>query len=222
MDYVSISGVVSCLSCPVRYYLEKNSEDRTESPGYTIAKQISYHLGRELCEDEIWDEIMLVNPEINEEEYYPVFLEWLGNCRKNSWPLPRETDVEVRSEKLGVKGRIDLVYSSDPKVGIVRTGNAPENGIYKSDRVRAALLAICASGLPGIDADEVMLHYIPEGITRICRPVPADRRNAIRALATAKKIEIGYIPEKPKHSPCENCYMKDSCESEPVKVSDLF
>lgn len=222
MDFVTISGVVSCHSCPVRYYLEKNRELQSERAEYTISKQISYHLGRDLCEEEIWEEIKLVNPVVD-EDHYSLFSEWLEKCRESPWPVALETDVEVRSHKLGVVGRIDCLYRSEPRIGIVRTNAAPETGIYKSDRVRAAILSISAGENLGYDIEEIALLYIPDGVSRTCRPSPADRRAAIRALAHAKKIDRGLIPEKKSTERCKYCYLKDYClPGGPKILSDIL
>ena len=221
MDFVTISGIVSCHLCPVRYYLEKSREYGSERPEYTISKQISYRLGRELSGDEIWDEIQLVNPDVGNDNY-PLFLEWLDNCKNSEWPVPVETDISVKSNRLGVVGRIDCIYEEDPKIGIIRASPAPETGIYKSDRIRSAMAAICAEETFGYDIEEAALLYVPDGKMKICRPSPADRRAGLRALSVAKKIDRGYIPEKKKSDRCEYCYLKDYCESEPKKLSDLL
>ncbi|MBN1431522.1 MAG: hypothetical protein JW931_01985 [Methanomicrobiaceae archaeon] len=221
MDFVTISGVVLCHSCPVRYYLETRREFEQERIEYTIAKQISYHLGRDLCNDEIWDEIRLINPNISEEDY-PLFENWLEKCRDCSWPVSIESDVEIRSNKLGVIGRIDNLFESEPNIGIIRAGCAPEKGIYKSDRIRCALVSICAAETLKIKGEEILLQYIPDGVTKVCKPSPADRRTAIRALSYAKKIDRGYIPEKKNTERCNTCYLKDYCLTKPKKISDLI
>lgn len=221
MDFITISGIVSCHFCPVRYYLEKNREHGYENPEYTISKQISYRLGRELCEEEIWDEIRLVNPEVT-DDYYPFFLERLKKCKKLQWPLPVESDLSIRSDKLGIIGKSDFLYEKEPHIGIVRTAPAPENGIYKSDRIRAAMTAISAAETLGYAVKEPALLYIHDGVYKTCRPSPADRRAGLRALSAAKKIDRGYIPEKQKTDRCEYCYLKDYCQSEPKTLSDFL
>jgi len=221
MDFVTISGVVSCHSCPVRYYLEKNRDIQPERIEYTISKQISYHLGRELCDDEIWEEIKLINPQVD-EDCNSLFLEWLDVCRRYSWPAASEHDVLIRSLKLGVTGRIDCLYRDDDAIGIVRTTETPETGIYKSDRIRAAMASICAEETLGFLPREVRLLYIPGGTMKTCKPSPADRRGAIRALAAAKRIDHGYIPEKKENDRCKFCYLKDYCISGPEKLSDII
>lgn len=221
MDYVSISGVVSCHSCPLRYYLERSLSDSEESPEYTMAKQISYHLGSELIEDEIWEEIKVINPEIG-DDFLPILKEWLDACRKTRWPAHHETDLPIKSYKLGISGRMDMFFESDPKPGIVRAAPAPDTGFYGSDRIRSAMVAICAGETLGEKIDEVQLLYIPSGTARTFRPGPAERRAALRALSYAKKIDRGYVPKKPKDPPCEYCRLRDSCSPEPQNLSEVF
>ena len=221
MDFVTISGIVSCNFCPVRYYLEKSRDYGSEKPEYTISKQISYRFGRELCEDEIWDEILIVNPDVGDDSY-PQFQEWLDKCRNSEWPVPAETDISVRSNRLGIVGKIDCLYEEEPKIGIVRASPAPETGIYKSDRIRSAMAAICAGETFGYGIEEAALLYVPDGKMKICRPSPSDRRAGLRALSVAKKIDWGYIPEKKNTDRCEYCYLKDYCDSEPKRLSELL
>lgn len=221
MDFITISGVVSCHFCPVRYYLEKNRESGSENPEYTISKQISYRLGRELCEEELWDEIRLVNPDVS-DEHYPFFLERLEKCKNSLWPAPAESDLSIRSNKLGIIGKLDFLYETEPRIGIVRTSPAPENGIYKSDRIRAAISAICAAETLGYDIKDTALLYVHDGVLKTCCPSPADRRAGLRSLSIAKKIDRGHIPEKKNSDRCEYCYLKDYCQAEPKKLSDFL
>lgn len=221
MKSLSISSVVSCHICPVRFMLEQNIKNNCESENYTLAKQISYHLGEELMPGEIWDEIMLINPEISSESN-ELFNSWISKCILSSWPRASQNDIRVSSEKLGIYGTIDRFFDSKPHIGLTRLSPAPENGIYKADRVRSACYSLCAKESLKIDADEVILEYIPSGISRICSVSPRDRRDALSAIRIAKKIISGKTPVKNKNLPCENCYLKDKCSKGPVKLSELL
>ena len=83
-------------------------------------------------------------------------------------------------------------------------------------------MSICAAETLGTEGEEVILQYIPDGIQKVCKPSPADRRAAIRALSYAKKIDRGYIPEKQNTERCNTCYLKDYCLTEPKKLSEFI
>lgn len=221
MESLNISSVVSCHICPIRFIIEQNRKKSKEPESYTLAKQISYHLGEEVLPDEIWDEIKMITPEIS-SEYYELYNTWIGRCKLQSWPAASQNDVRISSKKLGIHGTIDRYFDNKPHIALTRLSPAPEAGVYKADRVRAACFSLCAKESLGIDAEEIILEYIPSGIPRICTVSPRDRRDALSAIRTAKKIISGKTPAKQKNMPCENCYLKDKCSKGPVKLSELL
>lgn len=221
MESLSISSVVSCHICPIRFMLERDSKNRTETENYTIAKQISYHLGEEIENEAVWDEIKTINPEISEDSHETCSM-WINRCKTASWPRASQNDLKVSSEKLGIHGVADRYFNSEPYIALTRLSPAPETGIYKSDRIRSACFSICAKETLGIEAKEIILEYIPSAAARVCSISPRDRREALSAIKTARKILSGYVPVKNKNMPCKNCYLKDKCSRGPVKLSDLL
>jgi CRISPR-associated exonuclease Cas4 len=216
-----ISGVVACHACPFRYYLEKNRERCEEPAEYTIAKQISYHIGDEIRENEILEELETVNPDLTDEDRINL-REWILACRKENWQIPADYDVKLKSEKFGIYGRADHIFDKNPYIGIVRTAPAPEAGVYGAERIRAAAFAFCAEETLDISCREVLMEYIPSGISRICKIQPKDRRETLRAIKKAKEIDGGKIPKKPKDAPCERCYLKDECPDMPKSILDIL
>ena len=221
MKSLSISSVVSCHICPIRFMLEQNNKRKDEHENYTMAKQISYHLGDDIETEEIWDEIKTINPVISNDAH-ELYSAWINRLKTTAWPRASQNDVKVSSDKLGVHGVIDRYFDSAPYIALTRLSPAPETGIYNADRVRSALFSICANETLGIKAEEIILEYIPSATARICKISPRDRREALSALKTARKILSGYVPVKNKTMPCENCYLKDKCSKGPVKLSDLI
>jgi CRISPR-associated exonuclease Cas4 len=216
-----ISGVVACHACPFRYYLEKNRERGEEPAEYTIAKQISYHTGDEIIEDEILEELETVNPDLTEEDRVNL-RDWVSACRKENWQRPADYDVKLKSEKFGIYGRADHIFDKSPYIGIVRTAPAPEAGVYGAERIRAAAFTFCAEETLDLKCREVLIEYIPSGISRICKIQPKDRRETLRAIKKAKEIDGGKIPKKPKDAPCERCYLKDECPDMPKSITDIL
>ena len=138
-----ISGVVACHACPFRYYLEKNRERGEEPAGYTIAKQISYHTGDEIIENEILEELETVNPDLTDEDRVNL-RDWVSACRKENWQRPADYDVKLKSEKFGIYGRADHIFDKSPYIGIVRTAPAPEAGTRRRTSRRVSTAAILA------------------------------------------------------------------------------
>ena len=226
MKSFSISQTVSCHICPVRYYLELNGKNREEPENYTIAKQISYHLGEDAgrggsLEDKIWDEIKTVNPEID-DSLYETCRTWIQACRGNSWRKASENDIKVSSKKYNLYGVADRFFETAPHIALMRMTPAPETGVYNADRVRCALFSICAKESLHVDADEIIVEYVPSGVHRICRVSPRDRREALAALKKAGRIAAGTVPMPRRTERCSTCYLKERCIDAPRKLSDIM
>ena len=129
---VSVSEIVRCHFCPVRFSLERKLEVR-ESPRYTIAKQVSSHLGGELDEEEIWEEVEAILPEID-HGLRPYLSASVERCRAGTWRIPAETEVPVRSERFGIRGPVDKVFDGEPAFAITRPTESPAMGVFKDNR----------------------------------------------------------------------------------------
>jgi len=221
MAPISISSVIACHACPLRYYLEQEAA-HIEPERYTFAKQISYHLGSPLDADIIWEDVRLVAPE-TADECEATVRDWVKNCSKTSWRTAADYDVRVESSRLGITGAIDRLFDEEPCAAILRSTDAPEAGIYTADRIRAACLLFCINETIAPDATSVAIEYVPSGISRTCIPQPRDRRNALRAIRLIEKIRTGHVPRKPHDAPCEGCYLADHCTGTSAKrLTDLL
>ena len=221
MAPISISSVIACHACPLRYYLEQEA-DHIEPARYTFAKQISYHLGTPLDADVIWEDVRIVAPE-TPDECEKTVREWVAACEQASWRSADEYDVRVESARLNIAGTIDRLFEDEPVAAILRSTDAPEIGIYTADRIRAACLLFCLNETIAPDATSVAIEYVPSGISRTCIPQPRDRRNALRAIRLIEKIRTGHVPRKPHDAPCDTCYLADHCTGTGAKrLTDLL
>ncbi len=218
----SISSIVACHACPVRYELMKSVE-QAEPERYTVAKQLSYALGQPLDAVALWADIQLISPDIG-DDWKEVLKTWVNVCKEHEWEPADEYDVRVSSEQLGVGGTIDrILIGSPPRCALMRMTEAPEAGVWGADRIRAACLMVCIKETLGFSPSEITFEYLASGISRACIPEPRDRRRALQAIRTADAIDNGMVPRKPRNAPCEGCFLADLCTvSGPKKLSDLF
>ena len=217
---VSVSEIVRCHFCPVRFSLERKLEVR-ESPRYTIAKQVSSHLGGDLDAGAIWEEVEAILPEID-----PSFRTYLNasveRCRPGAWRIPAETDVPVRSDRFGIRGLVDKIFDEEPSFAITRPIESPALGVSTADRIRVAAYALCIRESLGIPSGQGAVEYIPSGEIRVCTPQPRDRRAVIRAAEVVRHIREGRIPKRPVHAPCTGCPYREKCHTGGKPLSDLF
>jgi CRISPR-associated exonuclease Cas4 len=208
-EYVTISDLVRVHACPVRFCYEQR-EPITESDRYAVCKQLSYHLGKPLDADTIWDEVKTVRPTVD-----PALRDLLelaiAACNKTSWKPAAETDVRVASEKHGLAGQIDRI-DADGAFSIVRASGAMPMGTYAADRLRVAAIAFCLEEMTGKEVTGGNVEYIPDGVSRFHAVQPRDRRQVLSTLHKLKEIRQGAMPQHPLNAPCGRCKYYERCE----------
>jgi CRISPR/Cas system-associated exonuclease Cas4 (RecB family) len=219
---LSISSVVAVSRCPVRFCIEKN-EKKPESWRYTLAKQLSYHLGEELDDDAVWEEACLVHDH-PDPSMKPFLSEMVRLCRnKQDWRQVRESDVRVSSDIYRIHGIVDRLFEDEPYFAIVRSSAAPPRGLYAADRVRITGYTICLQEMLGDYIRGGSIDYLPSGISRYAIVEPRDKRKFLHALREARRIMNGAHPCKPLRPPCTYCPYCDSCDpSAGTRLSELL
>lgn len=218
-DYIPVSGVVACHTCPRRYYFER-SEEHPELPRYTVCKQVSMHLGELLEADQIWQEILCVLPETT-EDVEELFEKCITACSETAWQRPVQTDLAVESDTLGIRGRVDKIFE-DGTFAIARSSPAPKAGAYGTDRLRIACYVACLTETLGRPVAGGYVEYVASGVCRYVEPQPRDRRAMIRAIRAARRVVAGELPPRPLRAPCEGCPHFERCTTGPRRLSDLF
>ncbi|WP_067078462.1 CRISPR-associated protein Cas4 [Methanoculleus horonobensis] len=218
-DYIPVSGVVACHTCPRRYYFER-SEEHPESPRYTVCKQVSTHLGELLEPEEIWQEILCVLPEAT-EDVRELFDECIAACSETKWQRPVQVDLGVESDTLGIRGRVDKIFE-DGTFAVARSSAAPKTGVYNTDRLRIACYVACLKETLGRPVAGGYVEYVASGVCRYVEPQPRDRREMIKAIRAAKRVVAGELPPRPLRAPCEGCPHLERCTAGPRRLSDLF
>jgi CRISPR-associated exonuclease Cas4 len=208
--HVLISDLVRVHACPVRFYYEQHNS-YTESERYAVSKQLSYHLGKALDADDIWNEIIAVHPAMD-----PTLRDFLdiciSSCTKTDWKFAVQTDVRVASDTFAMAGMIDRVFD-DGSFSIVRASGAMPFGTYAADRLRIAAIGFCLDEMTGTETSGGHVEYIPDGVSRFHEIQPRDRRQVIAALKKIQEIHEGEIPKHPLNAPCNRCMYKEKCES---------
>lgn len=219
-EFIPISTLVRASACPVRVYLERH--DPIQEPyEYTVAKQVGYHLGGNLDVDTIWREITLVRPDIS-VTMQGYLRGCISACAGLPWRPPRTIDLTITNRRYAVSGRIDWFFDTEPKIGILRATRAPDHGVWRQDRLRAAGYLLAAEELDGETVSEVQIAYLPSGIVRRVIPNASDRRTLLSALKSVEAIYRGETPRSPPNAPCDRCGKKDLCNKEPPTLFERF
>lgn len=217
---IPISELSSATRCPVRVFYDRSTK-WTEPAEYTICKQISYHLGFPIDRAVIWDEICRVTPGID-PSYKSYYESCIDQCGRLEWRAASEHDLFVKSDRFGICGTIDSIYTEAPYFSIIRSIKPPVSGIYYGDRIRVLGYALCLSEMLGEELRGASIDYIPGGVRRFCEIQPRDMRRFYSIRQVLINMNAGSIPKKPLMAPCETCSYKDRCAPGPTRLSDLF
>jgi CRISPR-associated exonuclease Cas4 len=219
-EHVAISNLLRVHACPVRFYYERN-DPIIESDRYLVCKQVSYHLGRSLESDVIWNEVLAVRPGIDTD--LRSFLDTcISSCKKTNWTPASQSDVQVISEKHGIIGMVDR-NTDDGNFSIIRAAGAMPFGTYSSDRLRIACIAFCLEEITGKEVIGGNVEYIPDGASRFHTVQPRDRRLVISTLHKIRSIYKGDVPTHPLNAPCNRCKFREQCESNSGRrLSDIL
>ncbi|HJJ87421.1 MAG TPA: hypothetical protein O0X17_03685, partial [Methanocorpusculum sp.] len=107
---VSVSDILRASVCPMQLYLAKSSPAYFLEPlRYSVAKQLSYHLGDELNREEIREELKLTIKDCGDEAF-TVLDEMIEACSKVMWRQALTYDMQVDSGKYNIHGRVDRVF----------------------------------------------------------------------------------------------------------------
>jgi CRISPR-associated exonuclease Cas4 len=217
---IAISSVILASRCIRQYYFNKKDDWRS-SYRYTICKQVSCAYPEER-EEVIWKIISLINPDISPDSR--IFLTSCLSAMKSAPIRPwTDSDITVKSEKIGVYGLLDKYDTNSGDCTLTRCCDAPKSGCWPEDTIRIAALLICIEETCNIRPHGMHIEYIPSGIIRYYEPTPKDRRRLVQIIHQVKEVERGTFPPKPLHPPCSRCRFVEKCSvDQPRKLSILF
>ena len=250
--YLKVSEIPIYLSCPRKLYfhyhgkgVEPVSEQLLNNIFY---KELSYNIHEiEEIRDKGWiehlfDEIEMIyrdiiekiKPEIFEAFKGDVIADCDGVCeiagRIHSFYAREgleiaETGRFLRSKRFLLSGSLDKVMRADSASlvpVIVRGGRMPDNGVWKSDRMRIMAYTILLEEEFGGGIYRGLVEYISEGEVREVTIRDYDRRRVLKLLRMMRRIKNGAIPERLDSEACEVCSLRDACVIERSLLSRFF
>ena len=134
---------------------------------------------------------------------------------------PFKTEPLIYSEKLNLYGRPSkiLVYEEKLMPYIIRTSNAPANGIWENDRIQAAAYCMIAEKEFGRNqmSKYAAIDYLGE--YRIFQVRENDKKKVFRAIRKIKDIKRGKMPAEKNIFLCQTCRYQEKCRP---KMKTIF
>lgn len=135
--------------------------------------------------------------------------------------LPCQIEVDLISDKLGLSGRLDrLAPAGMPS--LIRTGKAPQDGIWKKDRLMLAGYALLLGEMQKTHINQGLVEYPRQGLVRTAEIRGVDRARVLRIRDRIRQIKDGQLPDRPEDAPCGNCEAKEICETRHSLASRFF
>ena len=135
--------------------------------------------------------------------------------------LPCEVEVDLRSEKLGLSGRLDrLAHGGIPS--IIRTGKAPEAGVWKKDRIMLSGYALLLGEKEKRHVPFGLVEYARQGLIRQVEIHGTDRARVLRIRDRIRLIKQGRLPDRPDDAPCKGCQAEEICQTRHSLASKFF
>ena len=135
--------------------------------------------------------------------------------------LPCQADVDLYSDKLGLSGRLHrLAPGSTPS--IIRTGKAPEDGIWKRDRLMLAGYALLLGEKNKTHINHGQVEYPALALVRSVQIRSVDRARVLRIRDRIRQIKEGRLPDRPEDAPCQACEAREICETRHSLASRFF
>lgn len=129
-----------------------------------------------------------------------------------------------RSDKFGLSGSPDRMLKMDDGLipSIIKTGNMPENGVWSSDRLQITAYSILVEEKYNSVVEKGFVEYVRWGKVRQVIIKRHERRKVLQVRDKIKKIQEGFMPERPEDAPCEYCGFKDICDVKSTLASRFF
>ena len=135
--------------------------------------------------------------------------------------VPCEAEVDLRSEKLGLSGRLDrLAPGFTPS--LIRTGQAPMDGVWKKDRLMLAGYGMLLGEKHNLRINQGFVEYPRSGLVRQVQIHSVDRARVLRIRDRVRQIKDGQLPDRPENAHCDRCPELERCEMKQTLASKFF
>lgn len=128
------------------------------------------------------------------------------------------------SEEFGLTGSPDKLIQINDEVipAIIKTGSMPENGVWHSDRLQLTAYAVLTEEKYDTVVGRGFVEYARWGKIREVTIKRHERRKVLQIRDKIKKIQNGFMPEKPKDAPCAYCGFTEICDVKSTLASRFF
>jgi CRISPR-associated exonuclease Cas4 len=135
-----------------------------------------------------------------------------------------EIEPLLHSEKFGLSGSPDKLVKIDTTFvpSTIKTGAMPENGVWQGDRLQLTAYAMLVEDKHNSIVERGFVEYARWGIIREVTIKRHERRKVLQIRDRIKKIQEGFMPERPQDAPCERCQFAGLCEVKSTLASRFF
>lgn len=137
---------------------------------------------------------------------------------------PWELEYSMYSKKFGITGSPDKLIKISNEIipAIIKTGNKPDTGVWKKDRLQLTSYAILIEEEFDVMVSRAFVEYSYFGDFRETNIKRQDRRKILQIRNKIYKIKEGVMPDKPKNAPCTFCSFTEMCEVNKSFASKFF
>lgn len=249
--YVRVSEISQYLICPRQvYYTSKGHEPQIDIDRFLdnlLWKEITRNIFEipsadieaqdELNKriDEIMENVLLIYKNelknVSSDKINVIKTEFISNVDlnlikrlKSSKISPYEVDCELNYAKIGLVGCLDSLVKNEEEFYpyLVKTGNSPDFGVWKSDRLCLTAYAILIEESFDTIVKKGLIEYTRIGEVREVQLRSYDRRKVLALINKIRKIKRGALPERVGRKACDSCVFKEMCKVERSLLSKFF
>jgi len=137
---------------------------------------------------------------------------------------PWKKKCQMYSKRLDMSGCPDKLVLIDGEIfpSIIKTGNKPEYGTWKDERIQLAAYALLIEETFNRPVNHGLIEYVRYGEFRDVSIKQADKRMVPRIKNRVQKVMDGTLPDKPRKVLCESCAFTNLCRVKRSLLSRLF
>jgi CRISPR-associated protein Cas4 len=165
---------------------------------------------------ELWP--FFLNESIARSNNIHKFLKQTGLLGKELWEAltPKiESEMYVKSDKLGLKGKIDRVEKFDDKIIPVelKTGSAPKEGVWEGHLIQIGAYIMLLEENFNMEIDTGKVIYLNEKIARNVKVNPFLRDDILKLVSEVKRVvEKKELPDfTSNRNKCDSCGLRKEC-----------